>query len=282
MVKGGFSKADETEYKETWQTPWKTPYIMRLALSAGIGGLLFGYDRVYYNLYQTPETWRWMLGVASLPALLQFILMLSLLESPRWLYQNERVDEAREILERIYPAEEIEEEIRALEYSVQVKKEVESTIEETSMLGKVKKAWGNDVYVEVVPQMEKQRRLEKILRAQERGSKARDERDRVLNQFRTGKSPILVATDVAARGLDIRDIRVVVNHDFPTGVEDYVHRTTELEEREELGQPVPLEVRDMALRGGLNHFESVGGGRWDSSGCRGGARDGGFAGRGGN
>ncbi|KAE9453293.1 hypothetical protein C3L33_14805, partial [Rhododendron williamsianum] len=45
MVKGGFSKADETEYKETWQTPWKTPYIMRLALSAGIGGLLFGYDR---------------------------------------------------------------------------------------------------------------------------------------------------------------------------------------------------------------------------------------------
>lgn len=46
-------------------------------------------------------------------------------------------------------------------------------------------------------------------------------------------------------------------------------------------QQVPLEVRDMALRGGLNHFESVGGGRWDSSGRRGGARDGGFAGRGG-
>lgn len=43
-------------------------------------------------------------------------------------------------MERICPAEEIEEEIRALEYSVQVKKEVESTIEETSMLGKVKKA----------------------------------------------------------------------------------------------------------------------------------------------
>lgn len=44
---------------------------------------------------------------------------------------------------------------------------------------------------------------------------------------------------------------------------------------------MPLEVRDMALRGGLNHFESVGGGRWDSSGRRGGARDGGFSGRGG-
>lgn len=48
-------------------------------------------------------------------------------------------------MERIYPAEEIEEEIRALEFSVQVKKEVESTIEETSMLGKGKKAWDSDV-----------------------------------------------------------------------------------------------------------------------------------------
>lgn len=46
---------------------------------------------------------------------------------------------------RIYPAEEVEEEIRALECSVQVEKEVESTIEGTSLLGKVKRAWGNDV-----------------------------------------------------------------------------------------------------------------------------------------
>ncbi|RZC48322.1 hypothetical protein C5167_041268 [Papaver somniferum] len=57
------------------------------------------------------------------------------------------------------------------------------------------------------------------------GDKSQGERDYVLNQFRSGKSPILVATDVAARGLDIKDIRVVVNYDFPTGIEDYVHRT---------------------------------------------------------
>lgn len=87
--------------------------------------------------------------------------------------------------------------------------------------------------------MEKQRRLEQILRSQERGSKiiifcstkklcdqlartigrtfgaaaihgdkSQGERDWVLGQFRTGKSPILVATDVAARGLDIKDIRL--------------------------------------------------------------------------
>ncbi|PKA56694.1 DEAD-box ATP-dependent RNA helicase 46 [Apostasia shenzhenica] len=56
------------------------------------------------------------------------------------------------------------------------------------------------------------------------GDKSQMERDRVLSDFRSGKSPILVATDVAARGLDIKDIRFVINYDFPTGVEDYVHR----------------------------------------------------------
>ena len=44
MVEGGVSKAGRTEFTECWRTTWKTPYIMRLALSAGIGGLLFGYD----------------------------------------------------------------------------------------------------------------------------------------------------------------------------------------------------------------------------------------------
>lgn len=41
------------------------------------------------------------------------------------------------------------------------------------------------------------------------GDKSQGERDYVLSQFRTGRSPVLVATDVAARGLDIKDIRLV-------------------------------------------------------------------------
>lgn len=41
---GGIPKADKTEFKECLQLTWKQPYILRLALSAGIGGLLFGYD----------------------------------------------------------------------------------------------------------------------------------------------------------------------------------------------------------------------------------------------
>lgn len=88
--------------------------------------------------------------------------------------------------------------------------------------------------------MDKRKRLEQLLRSQEPGSKiiifcstkkmcdqlagylsrqfgaaaihgdkSQGERDHVLNQFRTGRSPVLVATDVAARGLDIKDIRFV-------------------------------------------------------------------------
>ncbi|RWR81971.1 WW domain-containing protein [Cinnamomum micranthum f. kanehirae] len=160
-------------------------------------------------------------------------------------------------------------------------------------------------YIELIAPIEKQRRLEQILRSQEPGSKviifcttkrmcdqlsrsitrqfgaaaihgdkSQGERDYVLNQFRTGKSPILVATDVAARGLDIKDIRVVINYDFPTGIEDYVHRIGRtgragatgvaytffcdqdakyakdlIKVLEGAGQRVPPEIRNMATRG---------------------------------
>lgn len=56
------------------------------------------------------------------------------------------------------------------------------------------------------------------------GDKQQSERDWVLQEFRAGKCRILIATDVAARGLDIKDIKVVINFDFPSSLEDYVHR----------------------------------------------------------
>jgi len=56
------------------------------------------------------------------------------------------------------------------------------------------------------------------------GDKKQEERDWVLKEFKEGKSPILVATDVASRGLDVKDIKYVINYDFPTQIEDYVHR----------------------------------------------------------
>merc|ERR1711862_765349 len=56
------------------------------------------------------------------------------------------------------------------------------------------------------------------------GDKKQEEREWVLEQFKNGKSPILIATDVAARGLDVKDIKFVINYDFPNNIEDYVHR----------------------------------------------------------
>eukprot|EP00775_Hariotina_reticulata_P004334 gene4334-4587_t len=56
------------------------------------------------------------------------------------------------------------------------------------------------------------------------GDKKQQERDYALNSFKQGRTPVLVATDVAARGLDVKDVAVVINYDFPNGVEDYIHR----------------------------------------------------------
>merc|ERR1712151_1244752 len=56
------------------------------------------------------------------------------------------------------------------------------------------------------------------------GDKKQEERDWVLKEFKEGKSPILVATDVASRGLDVKDIKYVINYDFPKQIEDYIHR----------------------------------------------------------
>uniref|UniRef100_A0A1J3J6R6 RNA helicase n=1 Tax=Noccaea caerulescens TaxID=107243 RepID=A0A1J3J6R6_NOCCA len=189
-------------------------------------------------------------------------------------------------------------------------------------------------HIEVVAPMEKQRRLEQILRSQEPGSKviifcstkrmcdqltrnitrqfgaaaihgdkSQPERDNVLNQFRSGRTPVLVATDVAARGLDVKDIRAVINYDFPNGVEDYVHRIGRtgragatgqaftffgdqdskhasdlIKILEGANQRVPPQIREMATRGGggMNKFS-----RWGPpSGGRGRGGDYGYGGRG--
>ncbi|KAL0118180.1 hypothetical protein PUN28_009090 [Cardiocondyla obscurior] len=56
------------------------------------------------------------------------------------------------------------------------------------------------------------------------GDKNQQERDHVLQEFRSGRAPILVATDVAARGLDVDDVKYVINFDYPSSSEDYIHR----------------------------------------------------------
>ncbi|GAB1408156.1 DEAD/DEAH box helicase [Thermomonas brevis] len=56
------------------------------------------------------------------------------------------------------------------------------------------------------------------------GNKSQAARQKALNEFKSGKTRILVATDVAARGLDIPQLPLVINHDLPMVAEDYVHR----------------------------------------------------------
>lgn len=56
------------------------------------------------------------------------------------------------------------------------------------------------------------------------GDLKQSQRDRVMNGFRNGKTDILVATDVAARGIDVDDVEAVFNYDVPQDDEYYVHR----------------------------------------------------------
>ena len=121
------------------------------------------------------------------------------------------------------------------------------------------------------------------------GDKDQAEREYALDLFRKGKAPLLVATDVAARGLDIPNIALVLVYDFPMQTEDYVHRIGRTgragakgaahcfftEENagqarelvrilEGAEQEVPHALREMAERRG----EGRSGGRWEGRGER--------------
>ena len=56
------------------------------------------------------------------------------------------------------------------------------------------------------------------------GDRLQREREEALYDFRSGKMAILVATAVAARGLDIKGVAHVINYDMPEDVDEYVHR----------------------------------------------------------
>jgi ATP-dependent RNA helicase DDX41 len=56
------------------------------------------------------------------------------------------------------------------------------------------------------------------------GDKDQEERTTAIAQFKAGSKDVLVATDVASKGLDFPGIQHVVNYDMPSQIEDYVHR----------------------------------------------------------
>ncbi|KAI5169966.1 hypothetical protein PAEPH01_1134 [Pancytospora epiphaga] len=56
------------------------------------------------------------------------------------------------------------------------------------------------------------------------GDKEQRERLRILDQFKRGILPLLVATSVAARGIDAKDVKMVINYDFPKDIKEYIHK----------------------------------------------------------
>lgn len=80
-------------------------------------------------------------------------------------------------------------------------------------------------------------------------------REQVLNDFKQGKIKVLVATDVAARGLDIVELKVVVNYEIPFVAEDFVHRIGRTGRAGNTGTAITLYSEDDALL--LEEVESV-------------------------
>ena len=56
------------------------------------------------------------------------------------------------------------------------------------------------------------------------GDRQQCDREEALEDFKVGRARILIATDVASRGIDVNDVTCVINYDFPRNIEDYVHR----------------------------------------------------------
>lgn len=116
------------------------------------------------------------------------------------------------------------------------------------------------------------------------GDKSQQERDWTLDQFKRGQCLMLIATDVASRGLDIKDINFVINYDMPKEIDSFIHRVGRtargsahgtayslftpsnsatakdlIKVLRECNQKVPEELEAMAYRGGNSRN---GGGRW--------------------
>ena len=81
--------------------------------------------------------------------------------------------------------------------------------------------------------------------------RSQDARTAAMESFRTGRTRVLVATDVAARGLDIEDVTLIVNYEVPRGLDSYVHRVGRTGRNESTGHALtladPAERRDLEL-----------------------------------
>jgi ATP-dependent RNA helicase RhlE len=77
-------------------------------------------------------------------------------------------------------------------------------------------------------------------------NRTQKEREQALEGFREGKYEVLVATDIAARGLDIADVSHVINYDVPQHPEDYIHRIGRTGRAEHSGDAFTIMVAEDA------------------------------------
>jgi ATP-dependent RNA helicase RhlE len=103
-------------------------------------------------------------------------------------------------------------------------------------------------------------RVAKELRAREpveaiHGDRSQAQRDRALARFKSGSARVLVATDVAARGIDVEGVSHVINYELPDDSESYVHRIGRTGRAEASG--VALSLCDAAERGQLARIERL-------------------------
>ena len=81
------------------------------------------------------------------------------------------------------------------------------------------------------------------------------ERDEAMYRFKAGQTDVLVATDIVARGIDIDDIRLVINYDVPADSEDYVHRIGRTARADRDGEAITfVSDTDIYRFQGIEHF----------------------------
>jgi len=76
------------------------------------------------------------------------------------------------------------------------------------------------------------------------GDRAQEDREQALEDLRSGEVPILLATDVASRGIDIQDVTHVFNYDMPKDMEEYVHRIGRTGRAGKTGKSITLFARE--------------------------------------
>jgi ATP-dependent RNA helicase DeaD len=87
------------------------------------------------------------------------------------------------------------------------------------------------------------------------GNLAQNKRERVMKNFRTGKFDVLIATDLASRGIDVADISHIINYDVPEDPEVYVHRVGRTARMGAAGKAFTLVSRDQGDE--LTRIESL-------------------------